>query len=1078
MPASPQSQPQSQSAPSLGLGRTAVAPSGLRLVLALLLLAVITLLFWTGSRYPALNEKLMMSGAIQLEDPLSFEAKYQLTETMGIAERVFYTTLNWINTNKKGMTFGILFAASFMTALGYLRRRAFQSGLANALLGLFIGAPLGVCANCAAPIGRGLHASGMRVETVLATMVASPTLNFVVLTMLLALVPFYMVVVKVALSLLVILVVVPLICRALPQAAVDQAAAEQVPADAPAQHPWSAAELAPAATAAKPEGLLRAVLGVAWAYLGNLWYIVRLTVPLMLAAGFLGALVATLLPSSLITGLPFGLGALLLIAAVGLFLPVPIGFDVVLCGVLIASGLAQGYVMALLITLGSFSIYSFFIIRQMLGLRVAAQMAGVLALLGILAGAGAQSYHNWQSQRALEMLLQGAAQPIEPAAEIAGGGLFWGAAQAATLDPLALPEVTTPDAAAISLTASALAPPSPAADTLFTRAEARSFGIDKPLEFSMRDMWPPFWEGRSLSSGDLDGDGDIDLAVASTEAGLYLYENDGSGQFSRLALDPAAQAELAALTDLAIFNAVLVDIDNDGWLDLFLASYLKGNFWWRNHQGRFGDSPLQVVQGSEETPLAMALSFADLDRDGYLDLGLGNWAAGWYRRIPGEESRNRLVFNPDGRLDGKTAQDLPGIPGETLSLLFSDFDGDGMQDLIVGNDFDIPDYFYRGDGAGGMQMLTQPEGLIPHTPTTTMSVSVADLFNDGTPEIYMAQIAGRSSGVSDRLNMQPLAQYCDAIEHPASKATCLQNMAIKAWYKSGNRFDPSYASRCQQLQGHNQEACKAMLIKDLAIQKRDPALCALIPEHQPVPRAYCDLHFKPTRAPLAAEIALTHPQILRANVLLEWQAASAGTAGRYADTAATRGLEVGGWSWDTKVADFDLDGWQDLYIVNGTWVPNEVSPSNLYFKNDGEGGFAEASRASGLVDYLMTAAASQFDIDGDGDLDLVTHPVNGPLALFRNSAQGPRLAMQLEDLGGNRAAIGARVTLEMADGSQQMREIQLGGGFMSYDAPRLHFGLGENGEASAASIRWPDGSETRIKGPLRAGNLYQISRQR
>ena len=45
---------------------------------------------------------------------------------------------------------------------------------------------------------------------------------------------------------------------------------------------------------------------------------------------------------------------------------------------------------------------------------------------------------------------------------------------------------------------------------------------------------------------DLDGDGDIDLAVASTEAGLYLYENDGSGQFSRLALDPAAQAELAA----------------------------------------------------------------------------------------------------------------------------------------------------------------------------------------------------------------------------------------------------------------------------------------------------------------------------------------------------------------------------------------------------------------------------------------------------------------------------------------------------------------------------------------------------
>ncbi len=132
-----------------------------------------------------------------------------------------------------------------------------------------------------------------------------------------------------------------------------------------------------------------------------------------------------------------------------------------------------------------------------------------------------------------------------------------------------------------------------------------------------------------------------------------------------------------------------------------------------------------------------------------------------------------------------------------------------------------------------------------------------------------------------------------------------------------------------------------------------------------VPRAYCDLHFKPSRQPLAEEIALSHPQILRANVLLDWQ----GTA--YADTAAAHGLEVGGWSWDTKVADFDQDGWQDLYIVNGTWVPNEVSPSNLFFHNMGDGSFREASGEMGLEDYLMTAAATQFDMDGDGDLDLL-----------------------------------------------------------------------------------------------------------
>ncbi len=73
----------------------------IRFFLSLLVVLTLAYLFWTGSRYPALNEKALMSGAIQLEDPLSFEAKYQLTEAMGAAEKIWYSTLNWINTNKK-----------------------------------------------------------------------------------------------------------------------------------------------------------------------------------------------------------------------------------------------------------------------------------------------------------------------------------------------------------------------------------------------------------------------------------------------------------------------------------------------------------------------------------------------------------------------------------------------------------------------------------------------------------------------------------------------------------------------------------------------------------------------------------------------------------------------------------------------------------------------------------------------------------------------------------------------------------------------------------------------------------------
>ena len=1013
---------------------TTVRTDWLRLAIASLIVMLLAYLFWSGSRYPALDEKAMMSGAIQLEDPLGFEAKFPLTEGMTLLERMFYTTLNWINTNKKGMTFGVLFAAAFLTAAPYVRRKSFKSGFANSALGMVIGTPLGVCVNCAAPIARGMYSGGLRAETTLSAMIASPTLNVVVLTMLFSLLPLYMALTKIALSLLIILVLVPLICRSLPEVEMPE--------------PTCALPMG----RGQPDPRLHVALwDVAISYVKNLWYIIKMTVPLMLLAGALGAVVATLLPQELITGLSFGLIALVLIAVVGLFLPVPIAFDVVVAGALLGLGLSHGYVMALLFTLGSFSIYSFFIVAQSVGLRAGVLLAASVAVCGIGAGLGAQTYHDWQTDRALRMLTGQA-----PAAS----RLFW-AAEAGEGDPWT---VTSPDAARIIVQPRpfAAASPSPAEEPGFTRLEGWEIGLDQPIEFGMADMWPPFWEGRSLSSGDLDNDGDMDLAIASTEVGLRLFLNDGTGQFTPLPVD------LGALTGAPVFNAVIVDIDNDGFRDLFLATYQRGNYLLRNTGAGF-DAP-QPVANRSDAMLSMALTFGDPDRDGDLDLALGNWASGWYRRIPGEESRNRILWNDAGALTGEVFTDLPGIPGETLSILFSDLDGDGNADLLVGNDFEIPDYYYMGDGAGGFRPITHQDGTIPHITTTTMAIKTADLRNDGTRQLYLAQIAGRSSGVSDILKMQPLGQYCDAIKRDEDREICQTNMAIKGWYRTGNNFDPSFAGRCQTMTGAAQAACKAMLIKDLAIQRKDPGICGLIPDAQFKAKAYCQIHFRPARpiTPDEAEAAL--PQIRRSNVLLS------PVDGGYTDVAEAWGLAVGGWSWDTKIADFDEDGWQDVYIVNGTWVPNEVSPSNLFFHNTGAG-FAEASAGFGLEDYQMTAAATRFDMDGDGDLDLVTYPVNGPLAVFRNTGQtGSAVAFSFEDLAGNQDGIGAELRVTDTTGVTRLREVQLGGGFMSFDAPVAHVGLGFATEVTRLEITWADGSETVIDGPLAADHHYRIRR--
>jgi hypothetical protein len=830
---------------------------------------------------------------------------------------------------------------------------------------------------------------------------------------------------KLALSIFVILVAVPLICRLLPQ---PQPQLQRL--DVPAPTGWDLTETR------GQESWTAAAMGFVLGYLKNLWFIVKTTVPLMLLAGVLGAVVGTLFPQDLIVGLGFSLLVLLAIALIGTFLPVPMSFDVVLAGALLAGGLTHGYVFALVFTLGSFSVYSYMIVATTISARAASLVAGAIVALGVIGGAAAHSYHSWQTQRALEMLL-GLERALLPAAAHA-----------------AAPEV--------SVEARPFAPRSRAGDTPFIGYEAKEIGIDKPIEFSMVDMWPPFWEGRSLSSGDFDGDGDLDLVVASTEVGLYLYENDGSGQFTRIS------ADLGRFRELDIFNAALVDLDNDGWLDLFLASYITGNFVVWNREGAFDFAAATAVQNREDAMLSMALSFGDVDRDGDLDAVLGNWAAGWYRRIPGEESRNRLLFN-QGRLDGQAYAELSGLPGETLSVLLSDINLDGALDLLVGNDFELPDYIYRGDGAGSFAAITRDEGLVPHTTNTTMAIKSGDLHNSGAVQLYFAQIAGRSSGVSDRLNMQDLSRYCDRVVDPADKAVCQRNMQIKSWYRSGNRFDPTYAARCQELQGPLQQECKAMLVKDLAIQKQDASVCGLIPANQPLPRVYCDIHFKPFEAPLMSVFNTTIPQIRQSNVLLTPDGPG------YSDTAVQEQLEVGGWSWDTKLGDFNNDGLQDVFIVNGTWVPNEVSPSNMFFLNTG-GVFEEQAIAYGLEDYLMTAAALRFDMDGDGDLDLLTHPVNGPLMIYENATQtGNALTIALRDARGNSHGVGARVTATLADGTVMMRELQSGGGFMSFDAPVAHFGLGAATEARI-TVHWPTGAATTLPEPLAAGAAYTLTR--
>ena len=634
-----------------------------RILLALILLLIIGVYFWSQSRYPNLNDKALMGGAIQLQDSLSFEARYPVDPAWPVWKRIGYTTLNWIWTNRRGMIFGVLFGAAFLTFLRYLPRRSFNNSFLNALTGFFMGAPLGVCVNCASPVAAGLYAGGMRVETTLAAMIASPTFNVIVLSILFSLMPFYLAAIKIALTLMIILIAIPLLCRFLP--------AEELQL---AQSSVSSCIINPLASETHHrEPFIHSVPGFILDFLRDLWFIVKMTVPLMFVAGFLGSVFATVVPFDLVADLPVNLFTLTIAAIVGVIAPVPMAFDVIFAAVLLAGGLPVGFVMVMLFTLGIFSIYSFFIVSQSISVRAASLVTAVIVVIGIASGYVADAYHNRQAMRALEIL---------------GGGHGFSLISSVHAEELSTTARRSSVEQHIAVTNTKFGPRSPAGEKPFTRMEAWHIGIDRPNTFSMTNMFTPHnFTAGSTSAADIDNDGDQDVVLALVNGGIRIFLNDGSGHFA------PAREKLDMFENIYVFNAIPADVNNDGLPDLFVTTFLKGNHVVWNRNGRFSEDNMTEVKNREDAFLVLTAAFADIDQDGFLDVVIGNHQGSRMNKVPNERDRNRIIFNDNGKLTGDKFVETDGPPGDTLSILLSDFNQDGRLDLIEANDFNQPDLF-------------------------------------------------------------------------------------------------------------------------------------------------------------------------------------------------------------------------------------------------------------------------------------------------------------------------------------------------------------------------------------------------
>ncbi len=331
-----------------------------QVTVAALLALSMALYFWTDSRYPALLKKLHSGSAVKVAGALSFDAKLPVSPDMPLATRIGRTTLNWMWTNRIGMTFGVCFGAAALTLLPLFSRRRFTGTAANTLMGAALGTPLGVCANCVAPIGQGLITAGASRYTAIATMISSPLLNVVVLAMAFTLFPLPIALTRLA---------VPFILLALvPFIAGRQATGVELALPADDNVSWT-----------------HDITATLLTFLKNLARLAAITVPLMVLAALLGAVVAEVLPAHDIPATASLLG-IIIVALIGTFLPVPMAFDVAAAFVLMSRGVPLPYVVTLLCTLGAFSIYPMLIVGRSLSWRTAIKMFSAVAVLGIIAG--------------------------------------------------------------------------------------------------------------------------------------------------------------------------------------------------------------------------------------------------------------------------------------------------------------------------------------------------------------------------------------------------------------------------------------------------------------------------------------------------------------------------------------------------------------------------------------------------------------------------------------------------------------------------------------------------------------------
>ncbi|HUB79373.1 MAG TPA: CRTAC1 family protein [Bryobacteraceae bacterium] len=540
------------------------------------------------------------------------------------------------------------------------------------------------------------------------------------------------------------------------------------------------------------------------------------------------------------------------------------------------------------------------------------------------------------------------------------------------------------------------------------------------------------------------------LAVGSLAVGPITFEEISSKAGVHFILD-SSPTPLRHQPEVMPGGVALFDYDGDGYLDLYfvnaadMPSLAKTGPQFSNrlyhNNGNLTFTDVTEKAGLAGAGYGMGVAVGDYDNDGRPDL--------FVTAVNG----NQLFHNNgDGTFTDVTAK--AGVAGGmydgqkmwSIAAAWVDYNNDGLLDLFVSN-------YCRWDpgteqacfanGRNGIRITCNPRFYGP-LPNTLYRNNGDGTFTDVSAETGIADRLGRGMGVA-------VADY-DGDGYPD---------IFVANDKAANQlFHNQHGERFEEI----------ALDAGVAMSEDGNVMSGMGVDFRDVLN-----NGRPDIWMTAVEKE-TFP--LYVNLGNGQFAVKTNAAGLAMDT-----FEMSGWG--DGIADFDNDGWKDLFVARAHTDENvhEFSPRFFaepasIFRNIGKGKFENASRTAG-PDFQVPAGnrgVAFGDLDNDGRIDTVISVLNGPARIFHNTSQNRNhwLLLKLRGTKSNRMGIGAKVRVTTADGMVQYNHVTTSVGYASSSDSRVHFGLGPNAAVKELQILWPSGTR-QVLHDLAADRIIEVT---